>query len=356
MKNGLIIKAMVDVAKNELNGGNLGSFENDNTKTVAEILKSVSSPADTITDGWAAELMQEEHKGFFDLLAEHTIYFNLAKHQMTLDVSKTNNLTYAKRDGSASLGGEWIKEGEPISVAEGLLSASNLRGYKMGIISVFTEEISKKSNLPQILENGIASDTRKALDTKFLSSDALVAETSPAGLGVSATAVAITSAGAATTASELISQISARMGAVKIEGGAGTGTFLLNLEDAAVLKGLVDDAGVGGYRPFYEEMGKGEFMGQRYMEGSEVTKGEIWYIPDNSVLMSLPIISVDTSRNATIVMARPAEPISEGGTATTLDTRSTFQTQTVALRVIYNDLGFDCVLPAAVTKFTGYLS
>lgn len=357
MSKNMIMKALIANAKAELGGGIISDYADVKTTALLEHLKAASAPADTTTSGWATELIKTEYLGFYNLLSENTAYFNLLNNALEVDTSKAN-LSFAMRDTTGgTVNGAWTKEGDPIPVKGMAFKSESLTGFKLAVICSMTSELTRKSNIESILQSQIISDTVKTLDAKLFSSDAAVSATSPAGLGVGATGVSITSAGASTTAQELIAQISAEIGKMRANGLAGEGSFVFNPEDSAVISSLTDAIGAN---PFRLEMKNGRFMDQPYLESSEVTQGTFFFIHNGALAMTRPSIELESSNQSTLVMSNPGDDISSGGASaagvTDESVRSLYQTDTTAIRLIYRDIDFDIVEADGILNFTGYLA
>lgn len=169
------------------------NFSTDQEKA---ILKAVSEPASSLVPAFAGGLVEGEYKGFIDLLSEKVAYLKLLKSATRVDLSKTNNLSYSKRDKTAGIGGAFIKPGDPYPVQEGGFSLGLLKPYYTGTIVSFTREVSQKSDLENILIDAIGSDMSEVIDSVFFSADALIADVSPAGIQVGASTETIVTGGA----------------------------------------------------------------------------------------------------------------------------------------------------------------
>lgn len=107
----------------------------------------------------------------------------------------------------AAVNAAWVSEGAMVPVRQATLTSVSIPPYKMSAIVAVSAELAKiggdaaLATLQQILVGGVA----QAIDGTFLSSDALVSSTSPAGVGNSGQTHVSTGGTAAQIAADLSS-------------------------------------------------------------------------------------------------------------------------------------------------------
>ena len=150
------------------------------------IKKSQVDPAMTNVTGWAAELVQNDVRGFLESLEEISVAAALASFATTIDFGGFQSVTVPLENNLAATPSEpaWVAEGSPIPLTQFGYSSVTLQRYKLAAITTFTREIAERST-PQIeglLRNGLRKSYAKVLDQALLSSGIAIAGVRPAGL------------------------------------------------------------------------------------------------------------------------------------------------------------------------------
>ena len=344
MRKNLVTKSVAKMLRNSFTGNE--TF----TDTEAKIIKAVSNPADSVTSGWAADLMQNEYMPFVQDLSDRVAYAALLPYQTPAELGRTNSLIYAKRNKTKSLGGDWIEEGAAIPVSEGEFVNGNIPPKKLGSIVSFTREVAQKSDIETILEEAIASDLHSILDTKFFSSD-VGTPAAPEGIGLNAIETAVTTAGTKSTANEILDAIAALYGKVASAGLPLVGSWILNVKDKIYLSNLLAETSID-FRPFKEDLKNNMLEGNRVLLSDAITEGEMLFIADNALAMSGINLELSLSSESTLVMSNPADD--DIGT-TTNPVRSLYQTDTKALKLTAGSMGWAAIHQDGVAKITGLL-
>jgi hypothetical protein len=158
--------------------------EDDITKAVFDVInKTATIPADTVTSGWASQLVQTSIGEFFAALIPNSVYPALAAKGGSFTFGRNGALSLPTRSATPTIAGAFVAQGAPIPVRQGAFTAIPLTPKKMGVISTFTREISEHSTpaIEALIRQAITEDTSVAIDTILL--DATAADTTrPAGL------------------------------------------------------------------------------------------------------------------------------------------------------------------------------
>lgn len=155
--------------------------------------KSQVDPAMTSTDGWAAQLVQTDVRGYIDTLREISVAAALASRSMILNFGGYNSITVPRRNALASPLTEpaWVSEGSPIPLTQFNFGSEVINRYKLAAITTMTREVAERSSpdLENILRDALREAHAEVLDAALLSNLAAVPNVRPAGLlaGVVAT-------------------------------------------------------------------------------------------------------------------------------------------------------------------------
>lgn len=157
-------------------------------ETVTQVMKSGIQPANTYTAGWAMELVQNDVRGFLQLLAHTSMAAALATRsfQQSFDGFGSVSIPYRKARAAATndMGGAFVGEGGAIPLGRIDIGASKIERYKLGVISTFTKELQERStpSIEALLREAILEDTSIRLDGVVFGTGAAVAGVQPAGL------------------------------------------------------------------------------------------------------------------------------------------------------------------------------
>jgi len=158
-----------------------------------QVRRSATPVADTTTVGWAAELVQNDVRGFLTDLQPLSVYAALRAQGIGLEFGGAHSVTIPSRAGHGTdMAGAFVGEGGVIPVKKLGLGSQRLDRYKLAVISAMTEELVQQSNptIEAVVHQAMLEDTATALDIAFLDASPLVAGIRPAGMlnGVTETA------------------------------------------------------------------------------------------------------------------------------------------------------------------------
>ena len=161
--------------------------EDDATKAVFDVVtRTATIPADTVTSGWASQLVQTSIGEFFAALMPMSAYPGLRARGGSFTFGRNGALSLPTRAATPTIAGSFVAQGAPIPVRQGAFTAVPLTPKKMGVISTMTREITEHSTpaIEGLIRQAIVEDTAVALDLILL--DATAADTTrPAGLRAS---------------------------------------------------------------------------------------------------------------------------------------------------------------------------
>jgi HK97 family phage major capsid protein len=163
------------------------------------VTKTAVQPAMTSVNGWAAELMRTDYRGFLDTLRTVSVAAALASKSQQLDFGGFNTVTVPMRNalGASLTEPAWVGEAGVIPLTQFSFGSMVLNRYKLAAITTMSNEILERST-PQIeglLRDALSEAYAQVLDAALLSSAAAVAGVRPAGILAGATSVAGTAGG-----------------------------------------------------------------------------------------------------------------------------------------------------------------
>ena len=122
------------------------------------IFKAASGPASTGQAGWAAEISgQQNYGGPLAQLAPTSLNAQLSQRGQRGVLAGNASVRFPNRAATPSMGGAFVGENAPIRVAKGALGSVVLSGFKLAVISVFSNELAKRStpDVEQVLRQGL---------------------------------------------------------------------------------------------------------------------------------------------------------------------------------------------------------
>jgi HK97 family phage major capsid protein/HK97 family phage prohead protease len=313
-------------------------------------VKATAAPADTVTPGWAAELVQTTIIDFLDSLAHLSVYAALSGKGIRFGFGRAGKVVVpARATSTLELAGDWIGEGAPIPVKQGSIAGATLLPHKLAVISTFTRELAMHST-PQIetlIRQMIMEDTAGALD-KFLTDAVAASAIRPAGLRNGVTS--IPSSG--TTAAAILADMKAAQAPILAAGGGGRLVWLMHPVRLAAVGILQSASGTFVYR---DEIGQGRLLGYEVIASINIPQ-DIVLLVDAAEFASATgdVPTFDVSDVATLHMADPALPIGTAGTPAVVaaPVRSLWQTASIGVRMI-QDLSWAMRRPSMVSALSG---
>lgn len=272
--------------------------------------------ADTTTVGWAAELVQDDLRGFLDELRAYSIYAGLLAlpASMSLDFGGANSVTIPSRDRSSQsagaatglaaaanlgsqIGGSWVGEGGVIPVKQLALTSQTLNRYKLAVISAMTNEILEQStpNIESIVRAAILEDTALVVDGALLDGVAAVAGIRPASPFTGAPNQA--SAGA--TAANIITDIKWLIS--QLAGINGSNPVLIMNSNSLLGLSTVTTA-AGGFM-FRDEIASGRLLGIPFLASTTVNAATVGIMDAGSFVGANDAPAFAISDQATLTMA-----------------------------------------------------
>lgn len=347
-----VIKAVVAMSKSAIDGIAVqevlkSTYAGD--KAVATFVKASTAPASIGDLAWAGNLVQDGYGGYLEDLMNETVFGKVGAQAVTF--GKNGSITLPFRSGTGSLSGAFIEEGAPIPVKADAYSTVKISPYKLGVISVFSKELFRKSipNIEALIRNHIQTDTANVIDATFL--DATPADaTRPAGLEDSAGAGnIIASVGA--TVDNIIADFNGVFDRLTASNLGGSGTILIHPSRLRGMRMKTDALGNFVFR------GADVLTGFNFVESINVPSDKVYVIDDKALIKGIGFgVEFEPNSSATIVMGDPAEQIqtSDGTTPThtALPVQSMFQTDSTALRMTM-DISWKQVRANGVQILTG---
>jgi len=309
-------------------------------KELGAMIRTAQNPATSTAAGWAAELLQQEARDFIELLRPLSVYANFPAGS-TFTFDSTNNIRIPRQ--TTGTPGAFVGEGKAIPVAQGAFDSITIQPYKLGVITVATNEVLARSTpaLETILRDSMLRDTATVLDRKFISNAAAVAGIAPAGLfHASKSAAPLTPSATGTAVDDCLNDLTALMNAhFNANSPLTAGYWLMHPSTLVKIMNLRNAVGAFYFR---DEINAGKLLTYPYITSTVVdisgngggasAKNDIALI-DTSMLVKgqgmAPNISMSDSASVHMESA-PVEDVSVG-----TPVRSLWQTQSVGLRLSY---------------------
>jgi Phage capsid family len=159
--------------------------------------RAASGPATIPVNAWAGAISpQVNFAGPLASLSPASLYATLAARGQRGVLSGNASVSFPNRGSTPSMGGQWVGENSPIRVAAGAFGSVVLNGRKVGVISIFSNELGIRStpDAEQAIRQAMSEDTSLALDATLI--DTTAGSTSrPAGLLNGITPLAATTGG-----------------------------------------------------------------------------------------------------------------------------------------------------------------
>ena len=298
------------------------------------LVKTATSPADTPTDAWAGNLVQETWGEFFDLLRDTSVYPQLPGNRTQFD--RFGKINVPKNDGRGTLAGGFIGEGAPIPVKEGVIGITDLQPKALKVITSWTNELFRQSipSIEDVVRTQILGDTAEALDAHLLGSVARDA-VAPAGYqdATETGAGNINSSTGATVA--LITADLEGMVQRALAARASTAwVWIISQINLLKLRNK-QDAGSGEFS-FRSELAAGTLMGLPWVSSQNVQDDAVFLQGNGAVWYANAYAPGFTMSDSVLVFDDTApDDIVSGGLATTQPTKSMFQTDSTALRMTW---------------------
>ena len=313
--------------------GDRGDFEA--TKGVHEwITRAATAPATTTTAGWAAELAITGQGQWFNAIMAGSIFQPVSARGMSITLGRNAQISMPTRQATPTIAGSFVAEGAPIPVRQAAFTAVTLGLKKMSVITSYTREIAEHSTpeIETILRQLIMDDTGTAVDTVFIDNTA-VSSIRPAGIRNGVSGLTATAGGGFTA---LVGDLKALVGALAAVNAMGQLVFIMNPVQQIAIS-LTQNA--GGNFPFQAEINANRLLGYPVVISSTVPAGMVILInADDLMVTSGDTPRFDVSDQATLHF-EDTTPLqlttgAQGSAVAATPTRSMFQTDSLALRMI----------------------
>jgi HK97 family phage prohead protease/HK97 family phage major capsid protein len=312
--------------------------DDEPTRAVLNVItRAATVPADTVTSGWASQLVATSISDFFAALMPNSVYPALASRGGKFTFGRAGIVSMPTRSSTPTIAGSFVAQGSPIPVRQGAFTAITFTPKKMGVISSMTRDIAEHSTpaIEGLIRQAIVEDTAVAIDSILL--DATAATTTrPAGLKAGVSATTATAGGALAA---LIGDIRGLTGALitGTNGNLRSPVWIMNPADILAASLLPATAG-GGEFPFKAELTAGTMQGMPVISSSNVT-ADTMLLVDAGDFVSVTGDSprFDISDQATIHMedTTPLAISTVGSPATVAaPVRSLWQTDCLAVRML----------------------
>jgi hypothetical protein len=275
--------------------------------TLEILRKAASTPATTTTTGWAAELATIS---VFDLVQRATTVSAAAEliaRGLQLDMTGVAQIRVPGRSLSGTAV-SWIAEGVPAPARQLAFSTPcTLIARKMRLLTSFTEEQIRSSNIEAIVEAALAEEAALGLDLKMFSSDAATSA-APGGLFTGPGLTATAGGGVAA----MVADIRQFIGALAANNAGRSPIFVAAAQQAATMKTSL-----------------GPLFDYPILTSTVLAPGIVGVIETGSFVSSFSSVpEFKTSRDASIHFesTTPADPIMSGQPV-----KSLFQVDATAL-------------------------
>lgn len=297
--------------------------------------RAASVPADTVTSGWASQLVQTINGDFFDPLLPQVVYPSLRNFGGRFSFGRSGQISLPTRSTTPTVAGSFFAQGAPIPVRQAAFTAVTLGIKKMGVITTMTREIQEHSipAIEGILRNAMQEDTLGALDAILLDANAATA-IRPIGILNGATTAAGTAGGGLAA---VVADVKGMLGSLitATAGNVRTPVWIMNPIQAIALT-LTQSA--GGDFPFKAEVNGNRFLGYPLIQSTLVTAGTVILLDAADFFSAAgDEPRIDVSDQAVLHMEDTTPlPIGTVGSPNTVaaPTRSLWQTDCIGIRLI----------------------
>jgi HK97 family phage major capsid protein len=226
---------MVNGERNELNVAK--AVYPDDEKLITGIQKAAVNAAHTLTGSttWAGNLIIEGGGAFADFveyLRPRTLLGQISDRLRRLPFDTP--VLIQGTGGTA----KWTKEGDAKPLTEWTYTRTNMKPLKVAAIAAATKETLMRASVAAdtLLRDELARSVGVAVDSTFMSDDAAVTDTSPAGILLNGTAVSVSGG---TTVADIRCDIAAYLNAMADANLSLQGTFWVMPERIAIALSLI---------------------------------------------------------------------------------------------------------------------
>jgi hypothetical protein len=294
-----------------------------NAAALYDALTRAATPiASTTATGWAAELSAQNFMAFLNSGNAPSLLGQLSAACVSVDLGSAVSARIPY-DGTNAPRGDWLAEGEEIPVAAGLLKTANIIPYKAGCIGTFSLDLSKHSYAESVIETVLRDGLARLVDGTLISTNAAVPGKSPPGLLYNVTPIA--------TTGNAVGDMRA-LSAALYATGARSALYIANPRLVLGLASLPN-------------------LTATIIENVAVPADKLIAVDPDSTFVYASGPTIDSSREAVLHEADPADPIVDAAGVVSKPVRNLFQTATAATRLLV-DCGWSAV-PSRVQVITG---
>ena len=265
------------------------------------IQKTAVSPADTTTAGWAAELVQNDVRGFLDTLRTTSVAAALASKSQTLNFGGYNSITVPRRNPLSAAPTEpaWVGEGGVIPLTQFSFGSAVINRYKLAAITTMTKEIVERSTpaIEGIMRNALSEAYSVVLDNAMLSNAAAVAGVRPAGLRNGITTAAGNATGGSTS---LIADLKGMLSYMQTNRTGSRPVLLMNNQTRLSVAMLQSSLSEFLYR---DEISQGRLLGMEVVSSDHVPTGVVIMVDADALVTAFDAPTFDVSDVATVTEA-----------------------------------------------------
>lgn len=290
---------------------------------VTGIVKAAVSAGTTTVSAWAGNLIYpEQYAGdFIGLLYPQTILGRLNLRKIPFNVRVSSMVS-----GTSS---GWVGEAKPAPVTSAGFGSVNLHWAKVYALTVLSDELIRFSNpaAEALVQADLLEATAQGLDRSFLSTNAAVADVSPAGMLNGVTGFAASGTDALALIADIQTLVAPFIAAN------------VNLTRATLAMSPARALAIGSMR---------NALGAKYFPDMTVNGGTLENfpvitsnnLPGNKIVLLVPdeiYLSedagpqIESSTEASILMS--SDPVTDGGGATPMQAVSMFQNGMVAVKI-----------------------
>ena len=298
------------------------------------IERAATAPATTTTANWAAELAVTGQGEFINAIMAGSIFQPVASRGFAVTLGRYGQISMPTRQATPTVAGSFVQEGAPIPVRQAAFTTVTIGLKKMAVITSYTREIAEHSTpeIEQILRRLILDDTGVAVDTVFIDNVAATA-VRPAGIRNGVSGLTATAGGGFNA---LVGDLKALMGALAAVNALRSPVWIMNPVQSLSIA-LTQNA--GGMFPFQAEINGNALLGYPVVVSSTVPAGMVIIInADDLMVAQGDSPRFDVSDQATLHY-EDTNPLqlttgAQGSAVAATPTRSLFQTDSLALRMI----------------------
>ncbi len=272
------------------------AFPGDRHERARRAAKSMTSIGNTTSPGNAAELASNASRSIYLAMQQSSVFASLLQYASVLDFEGNGSLTFPARSGTGDLEPSWIEESASLPVKQGLVEAATANRFKMGVITVVSEELIRSaavSNLLDLIERFIRDDFSRGMDRHaFDPSINGVAGVRPPSIMHGAP----TSVSAGSTFENKLADLGALRKAMV---GARRPVLMMNTDNRI---GLDMTVTADGYPHFRGMLAEGNLYGIPVLHSPYFSTDEVHALDADAVLIGRDPMTVDTSDTATLVM------------------------------------------------------